>query len=334
MIRFFKENKPQVFVIIYIMLLLVFGYNLFENPAKNIYTDVNALPLYKIVFMGLTALKSIFWSYLFGLLVIGLMMFLIMRFDNRYIFLTNRSFLPSTVFLLISCSLPQNLIMQPALIGMLFLFIAHYKILGIYKNEEALSQAFDAAIAVSIGSLFYFPLIFYYVFILISILILGPVSWRVWVSSLFGLIIPYLITFALYFIIGIKLDYFLFNIKSNFLQSSVAELSLKDYIPVFYILFMVIVSGFYFVRKFATLNIANRNYFTVLIFSFIVSVLLFLFLPSVSLEIFVMAAIPSSVAFAHYFYYSRLSFWTNVVFVMFLIINTFNYFHVWEILLP
>lgn len=332
MLKFLKENRPQVLLVIYFLLGLVFFNSIFQKFPFSVSPTKDNMPLYQIIEFLLLKANSILLNYSISFLIIGIFIFLILKFDNRFIFLNNRSFLPSLIFLLIFCCFPENIKLKPVFFSIIFLYIAIYRIFAGYKKEEAISNSFDAALAISVGSLIYFPIIYYFVFVLLAILLLGPFSWRVWVTSVFGLVLPYIITFSLYYLFDWGTINIWNKISSTFVSALPKVLNLENIIFYCFYLLLVMLSGWHFMQRYQSLNIANRNYFLLMLILFLITNILYFIIPAVHFDIIIFVSIPSAIAFASYFYYNRFKFLNEILFLFFLLILIFNHLQIWDFL--
>lgn len=113
------------------------------------------------------------------------------------------SLLPAFLYILLMSSFSNFQNIQPLLFANFFLIIALQNILAAYSNPESYEQIFIASLMISLGSFFYFPVIFFTLFIFLVFLIFSILKWREWIISLLGFLIPYLFLFSYYFLTDI-----------------------------------------------------------------------------------------------------------------------------------
>jgi hypothetical protein len=130
------------------------------------------------------------------------------------------SLLPAFLYILLMSSFVNFQNIHPLLFANLFLITALQIILKTYSKPECYEQIFIATLLISLGSMFYFPVIFFILFVWLVFLIFSLIKWREWVISIFGFSTPYLFLFSFYFItdtFGNKIDtYILFFKKIAF----------------------------------------------------------------------------------------------------------------------
>jgi len=73
------------------------------------------------------------------------------------------------------------------------------QLLRSYNREEPLDLIYSAGFLVTIGSYVYFPFVYFYGLVLFTFILFRSVKWREWVSSLFGLLTPFLFLATYYF---------------------------------------------------------------------------------------------------------------------------------------
>jgi len=146
---------------------------------------------------------------------------------------------------------------QPLLFGNFFLILALQVILTTYSKPESYEQIFNSTLLISLGSMFYLPIIFFVVFIWFVFLIFGLFKWREWIISILGLITPYVFLFSYYFFtntLNDKLNTYLLFFKNNTFNSQHFTYSNLVLFGIF---------GFFLVISaiFSLLNVAGKTIF-------------------------------------------------------------------------
>lgn len=127
---------------------------------------------------------------LFNFLFIGIGLTLVSLLSTNQEIVEKQNFFPVFLYLLISVSAVHPNQITPQIFTNVFILYAVYKLLDIYRKENALSQIFEASFWLSvsafitISSIISFPLFF------ICLLILRPFQWREWVMTLLGFFAP------------------------------------------------------------------------------------------------------------------------------------------------
>lgn len=295
--KIFNNNNPVVFFLMPLLLVLIWIKSFINGIQLPVDSSIQ-MPLFAI-FSELTFQKT-FLTLLLALgLIIGQIILLI-RLNVKYIFIENRSFLPAFLFILISGSFLPLQQLYPALCGNIFLLFAMNKLLSTYKQEKNFSKVFDISFLISIGSLFYFNLVYFLVFIWIAFLILKPFRLGEWLISVLGFVTPYFFM-ASYYYLADKPDGFWGLIKSNFYYKATHFLwNYSYYIFIFFLMFLALISTLYFLQGINVKKIMTRRYYTVLILLVIYSVLPFVFLKSASIELLIVISLPLSFLISYY----------------------------------
>ena len=193
-----------------------------------------------------------------------------------------------------------------------------------YRKTGIAYNFFDASLILSVGSLFYFNIIWFYPVIIVGIILIRTFSLRELVLSFFGLIAPYLIVFAIYYVSGKDLSLFSEMIIDNIIVSA----------PKYYwspLLITVLLTGIalfiislsHLVSIFATKKIKTRKTFSLLIWIVIFAVAVYFIVPSASVELIYVVLIPFVYIISHFIVFVRNKKIANIVFaIIFLAILT------------
>lgn len=191
-------NVPPLFVTI-LTYLLSFGvwlltYFLYDSPEVMI-SKVGSVAE-KI--LPSSSLSAHLLSY--GLVAVNSM--LLAQMNNKFSFIRIRTFIPTLIYLLVSAcwlSVHGNYIAQ---IASLFVLLAVFLSLDMYKNKKAVEQAFLSFFFLSIASLLVFDFIFLVAVFWIGYFYLKNMSPRLFISSIFGVITPWLFAAAFIYYFG------------------------------------------------------------------------------------------------------------------------------------
>lgn len=107
-------------------------------------------------------------------------------------YLTDRNqLLTSALYILLWSSSPVLLQPNVVLLVSLTLVILLNVIFRMYGKPDPYGQVFDAAFLVGIASLIYFPAIFFIAFIWMCFIVYQIFTWREWIISFIGFLLPY-----------------------------------------------------------------------------------------------------------------------------------------------
>jgi hypothetical protein len=148
---------------------------------------------------------------------------------------------------------------------------------------------------------------------------------------LLGLAAPFIITAGLYYVLGKDIGIMLADIRDNLFDKAAGyHFTRLTIILLIYTGLIVIVSTGFLIIRMGSKKIKSRKTFSLLLWSFLISVVLFYFVPSVSVEIVWIAGIPACYLLAHYFIFEKKKIFAEIVFTLFfllvLLIQALNVF--------
>jgi hypothetical protein len=243
------------------------------------------------------------WIYhLIAMLLVFLQALYFNHLINHYRILQKPSYLAAISYLLISSLLVEFTLLTPAVFANTFLLFALSKILSSYKKEKALDIIFDAALLISISSLFFFPYIVFFIFIIASVMVLRPLNLREYIFAVLGLLVPYYFIGVYFFWYG-KLPEFWHTIRISQLSFPVAEVEHSSRVIIIAItMLIVILWSVYFIQSnIFKMVVQVRSYMMVFILLFISGSLSMLVQFSGEFYHFIWMAIPVGLAFAIFF---------------------------------
>lgn len=193
--RLFKSDLIYQVIFIAIVALFIWIHPFFT--ITTVTTAPELSPFYSL-FVNFFSTNSFF-----ALLVAFILLF-IQSVLLKVAFTTNEligrnNLLPSFIYFLMMTSSQELYAFHPLMFSNLFLIISLLYILGIYGKPDSFESVFNATLLISIASLFYFPAIYFILFIWLAFIIYRLYTWREWLISLFGICLPYLFLFTFYF---------------------------------------------------------------------------------------------------------------------------------------
>jgi hypothetical protein len=198
LISFFKSSYLiQYGLLVVLAVLLWLG--AFLNPVVIDYsTNTYLNPAFELI-SSITvpgSILTILIAFLLNLFIAFALNFSLIRNDLT----PANSLIPAMVYIVISSISIRIMGMNPVLFSSLLLIISFHNLLGIYSEEDAFDKVFNAGFFIGLASAFYFPAIFFFLFIWITFLVFRLMNWREWVISFLGLITPYMFIFTWFFL--------------------------------------------------------------------------------------------------------------------------------------
>jgi hypothetical protein len=318
-LRIFKGTGPGVIFLIIVTLLAVWASAFIKLQSHfSLYFDLDPMPLYGVLsyLIGTNPLPGI----IFTLLLVSLVAFLMVNLNTSIIFINERTFLPAVIYILLSGLFPQYQLLNPAIFAAMFLILAIRRIMDAYRIPGTAYNFFDAGILIGTGSLFYAPLIWFGILVIIGIALLRTWNIKEIAISVIGLVTPYFLTFGVYYVLGRDLkdllsviDYNLFGKPTDYVFTRLTI------VAIVFAGLSIMVSMVYILMLMNTKKIKSRKTFFLLIWAFVISVSGYLFLHSVSVEIVWIVAIPVSFFLTHHFVFIRKKLISEIIFSLFFV---------------
>ncbi len=316
LLKRFKGTGPDVIILIFIIVLSVWVSS-FLNPKlpSSLHFDTNPMPLFSVLetITGNNPLAGVLFSFLLVLLIA----FLLVSFNTSVLFISERTFLPALIYILLTGLFPEYQILNPVLPAAVFLVLAARRIMDAYRMQGTAFNFFDAGLLISTGSLFYANFIWFGLLVIIGIALLRTGNLREIIISILGLTTPWLLTFGLFYVIGKDISSFISVVKYNLFMWQIDYIfSGATIVALIFFGIIILVSFVHMMTLMNTRKIRARKTFYLLIWAFLISAGMFLILQSVSVEIFWLAGIPASYFMSHYFVFVKKKLVPEILFTL------------------
>jgi hypothetical protein len=230
---------------------------------------------------------------------------ILIRLNFKHIFIENKTYLPSVIFVIIGSSIVAMQQLHPALVSNFFLLWALDKALVIDKGQNAIKRYFESGLFLGLGTLIYPNMYVFIPTIWLTLIILQNSRWRDWTASIIGFLTPILIYFALLFFNGKHATGFNNFYQLIFNSSANISFSTFSFIPIIVLGVLFIISLLAGLRYIGIKKINTRKYYTFFFWFLLLNTAISYFLPTIGLESIYMAAIPISIIFAIFYTESR-----------------------------
>ena len=301
MISIFRKFNPfNALWLAILLIVLRIGY-LYSAPATIEFTFVEtfARTLVPLAYEH-------FFSPAANMLIAGILVFiqalLLNLLVNRYNLLGRSSFLPALMYITASGLFTPFLVLSPPLICNFLVIWMLFKLFDLYKGESALSTTYDLGMIVAIGTLIYFPFIFFFLVIWIALIIFRPFNWREWTAGILGYATIFFFLAVFYYLHN-QFDQF-FDIWLPLGTKFPNRINITNYYNYLVLIPVIVILGLCFVKlrqNFFKSYVQVRKSFQLLFFMFLVAALSFYVRAQFNLNHFLLCAIPAGVFFAYYF---------------------------------
>jgi hypothetical protein len=303
-----KSNQPYYILLVPFIAIGLWVKSFIQPALFPFYPGEDAMILYQPIQFLLN--KSPLAGTILALMFVILLAFLILKLNIQYAFIRVRTFLPPSLFILITSGMHDLHAMHPVYPAAIFLILAIDRIFDTYDKDVIHSNAFDSGIFLAIGSLFYMNLVFFFPLLWIGFLILKPkVNWREYVLSTLGFILPWLVAVTFYLATG-RSEELIQTLQSNI---TFHQIFLRDNLPIQiysgFLIVLTLLGSVSLLSQFDGKKISSRRFFKTLFWIFLISVVLTIANRAVSQEIIILLAIPLSYLISNYMIFMKRPFW-------------------------
>ena len=238
----------------------------------------------------------------FSILLIFFQALILNQIIIKHKFFHGSSYLPAFFYVILMSLFAEFVTLNEVLIANTFLLFALEKLFVISKKERPLVQIFDTGILLSIASLFYLPSIFFFLHFFVIIALLRTFVWREWIIGLSGIIIPHFLV-GTYFFLTDQLPLFIEYHITDQIRLSTFELRYNAIMlaSAGLVLLLVLLASFMVQASFLRSVVQIRNYFVIVFWSLIISILSILIQPDYKMTHYILLAIPVSILLGYYF---------------------------------
>lgn len=328
LLKKFRGIGPGVILATFLIALALW-LNSFINPQSpsSVAFETDPMPLYGLIQSAFRTIPAI--GILFSFCLVLLMAFLLVNYNTSEFFISERTFLPAIIYVLLSGLFPQFQILNPVLPAAVFLILAIRRIMAAYRIQGTAFNFFDAGLLLSTGSLFYANLMWFGLLIIIGIVLLRTGKIREWIISLLGLAAPWILIFGFYYVIGNDTGSLLSLLGNNLFFKSPGVYMPGITIAALIILAIIIITSLgHLLVHIKSKKIKSRKTFYLLIWELLISLALLIILPSVSAEVFWLTGIAASYLITHYFVFSGKKviseFIFAVIFILIILVQVTN----------
>jgi hypothetical protein len=319
LIKVFKENQGFTFLFLLLLSAVLWALVVFR---KTIEPGVLSLYDHSIFFL-FPSLKNINQNFslsiVLNILLILISGYYLSRIVIKYQLIPGRSILPMLTFFFLS--LPWFSTYRGFSYALFTLPVLLYitDILFRSAEEKRLSFAyFNAAMIISVASLFNFFIAFYLLFIFFLFFRLRGGLWREVLFIILGAILPYVVFFAMLYLFDADIQsflssYIILNTYHFVFEATNPEILLLLFLGIFFF-----VASWKAMNQYVKMKIIVRKYSVLLLVLFALSIILGLLFQSINRDIMLFIAVPLSFLFGFYFTTCRTNIFNQILFLLFM----------------
>lgn len=296
----------------------------FILPKPEVANTENAFPLFLYVLRtvdGLTLLQTI----IAAVMVVAQAFFLTWVINKNSV-LRETTNLPSLMYVVVMSCFPEQLSFSPLIFANTFIILYLHTLFRFFHNESATFPVFDAGFFIGLAALFYWPSLFLFPLIWVSLILLRPFNWKEWISSLLGVILPFLVfSTGLYWFDMLSVS----SIRSMlepFYRFNLSTVFNETYILLAVILALLLVASMvkFFLDISTFAKVKTRKYLILLVWFFAFAALSYLVSTKRSMISLSFLAVPLAVLFSNYFISLRNQILSELLFILLLAAVIYN----------
>lgn len=304
--KLFKSNHPYVIFLIPFLGVALWIPSLFHEI--NINQPINQ-SAYTLAYQWLTKPISPYpqLSASIGLLFLILQAYILIRLNFKHIFIEQKTYIPSILFIIYGSAMLSYQQLHPALINNFFLIWSLDKALIMDKERNSIKRYFESGFFLGLGALIYPNIYVFIILIWLTLIILHQSKWRDWSAVLFGFFTPVLIYWSILFL-NSKQDQSYANFqKIIFKTTTLPSFSTYAYIPLIVISSLFIIGMLISMRYVGIKKISTRKYYNFFFWFLLTTLAIIYFHPAIGLELIYMLSIP--LAFLSTLFYTEVRNW-------------------------
>ena len=317
LLRIFNSKNVYSAILIPIVAFLFWMEPMKVPTALVVQQGEGMMPLY--IFFAKFFSGATIWPVVTGFLFVLLNALILSLLSYEFQFLQHRTFLPGIIYVSTVSAFPSLQTFHPAYPATLFLLLSVYYIFSTYHRKYEISSTFNASFLLSLGALFYLPVVTLFPLIWISIFVLQKNdNWRLLVIPLIGITLPLLFLWSFLFVSGS--DQAIISTIVEGMKGNNNQFLLQ---PAFLIL-----TGFIFLLSvFGSISLINsvgirkmstRKYFIIIYWILGLSIPAVFIFHSTGLGVIALTTLPVSYLMAHFFMSGKRNFWREFLFFLYL----------------
>ena len=300
MINIFKIYNPlNILWLAILLFVLRIGY-MAQVPGKLEFIFVEPFARLLVPVSYEYAFSPLLNIFLAGTLVLSQAV-LLNYLVNYYNLLGKPTFLPALMYITLTALFTPFMVLSAPLICNFLVIWMLFKLLSIYKSDDAKSITYDAGIIVATGSLIYLPYIYLFLSIWIALIIFKPFNWREWVSGILGYFTVFFFL-AVFYYLNNRLGSF-YNIWAPLAAKFPNRININyyNYLALVPVLIILVLYFFKLQQNYLKSYVQVRKSFLLLFIIFLIAGFSFYIKTEFNLNHFLLCAIPAAVFFAYYF---------------------------------
>ena len=322
MLKFFKSKNP-VIVIFYPIIAFIFLY--INAKTINISILTENKPFLYIQFLHLIIGKNFTGLYIFfSILFISVDGFFFNQLIRNLKIVKSFQHLHGFIFLLLIGFCVRFLDILQISVSLFFFLITITLIIKSLRKDFAVFDFFNAGFALSVGSFFWFQIIYFYPVIIIGLLVFRKLNFREILTSLIGVFIPYFFFFSIFFFIHSNFDVIYDTYQLITIKNTPFRFDLNIIIPGIILIIILLISVFHILKKYRLTESDLQDYYIFYFILFLLGLTYLIFLYKNSFSFIIILMMTSAVPLGVYFTENKRPLVREIIFDIFLLALIFS----------
>lgn len=317
-LRIYKTNQPYLILLIPITAILLWlsgfiGCNFSSFNSEHSVT----MPLFSI-FDSFTN-SNCYISLITAVILALSQAFYLSNLNKNFIFIKQRSYLHSFIFLILVSSSTLTKFAVPAIFANFFILYSINWMFLSYKNIRPNQELFNSGLFLSVAGLFYFNALLLLPVFIIAYIVLHTVKIKELLVIITGFITPIIIAASILFINDNLYSYtnsiwdYITQTNYNF------ENKISSYIFYGWVLFLLVIAILSFSKNFGTKKISSRKFLSIFLYITIYNIAMYFLLPFSNMEMLIISAAPISFIITDFYINIKNKFLSELSFIILII---------------
>jgi hypothetical protein len=324
MLNFFKSNNLSILFgnAVLIVLYRVF-YFFHPIDISTLYHHTEPASKFFIRLLHIGPDTGMIWLLVGGGLLCFICSLLINKIINSYKVTTRKNYMGGLLFIIFSSLIPECIVISPTLVAALLLLLCIDKIFELARPEKLYGDIFDLGFLSGLAMLFYFPAVYFLLFVSIGFFMMRSVTFRERVMIFTGFLCVLMVVFTVYFwfdaLPEMALDMINVQYRKGFLFSKIHGWQV---ITIVWIGLLAVASLATVPRLLFSTVIQTRKYITILIVGEALSLLAIPLAFNFEMSHLIFLLISLSILAAAYFVETKTTLFGEILFIV-LILSVF-----------
>lgn len=256
---------------------------------------------------------------LIALVLVALNSMMLFRIYRAYLFQKSWTMLPALLFVMLTSGIAGFQTLHPVWLALPFLTAATDILFGSIDIRKPYSRLFKTGVVLSVGSLFWFPLVFMLpVFMVGGSMMARDARWRESTLLFLGALVPWIFAFSAAFLTDttpalIQLTGALINTSLPKFGGSIPVMAFAGLTAV-----LTLAGSARILQRYDQKKVSFRRFYVFFFLLFLSCVLAYVLVPAVTSAIFMIAAVPVTFLLSNYFGSFRRALPAEVIFLLIL----------------